>query len=811
MTKRLQLFLLLLFPVTLLSQVNISNTTLITCGETIYDDGGPSGDYTDGNSYVMTLCSNNGGTLYGVVNSFALGMDPFSNTDERIIIYDGNTTFGTVLFDSDTNFSGVVLISSGTCLTIEFQSVKSVLCSSGCPGSGFEFEVSCTLPETCNDGILNNGEVKIDCGGPNCNPCYDFTACASEVVANGGFEGVTSACGTGTTSSGNAVLYTDSTSVADWYGTIESSVTVGGTPDYNNDNCSGNPTQSCLNGFGSLGFYTSNGAGIAGGREYIQSALKNTLEAGEEYCLSVLVSKGIGKGSDGIGFWFHNKGIINTDSSNGGSYFLGPGSIINGQPQVENPRGNIFNACRELKLGFCANGTETHLTIGNFRDNANTSPSGISYLIIDDLSVKKSCPLDFDCGILDSGTPDCVGSCFTLTATPSNQKGGCEVTNDFTYLWSTGDTTAAINVCPTQRTTYSVDVTYSAGCKTLTKTYEYTTCGLSVSIEDQSICLGDSVSLSVIASGGVLNYAFDWSGGGVTGNTGNGTTEPSTNIQTDTPISTTTYTVIVTDGNGDKDTAMVDAIVNQPSLITAKKDTVICIGDTVEISASGIVDHFDWDNGLPDGDGPHTVSPNITTIYTVVGTNFYGCKDTSDVTITVNQGPTLNMTKDTTICIGDTTDIFCGPIGNGPFTFFWDNGLPSSIGPHGVFPSDTTTYHVTVTDANGCMGIDSVKVMVDMGTCVSVGVNKLKKQTTVALYPNPNTGIFTLSIENTQSKTAEITIFDVTGKTILEKSINLPSGKQEIPLDLTSYATQGLYFLNVKTAEGNYRKKIIIQ
>ena len=28
-----------------------------------------------------------------------------------------------------------------------------------------------TKPETCSDGILNNGETAIDCGGPNCNAC----------------------------------------------------------------------------------------------------------------------------------------------------------------------------------------------------------------------------------------------------------------------------------------------------------------------------------------------------------------------------------------------------------------------------------------------------------------------------------------------------------------------------------------------------------------------------------------------------------------------------------------------------------------
>ncbi|MBC6995599.1 cohesin domain-containing protein [Neolewinella lacunae] len=36
----------------------------------------------------------------------------------------------------------------------------------------------CTVQPTCNDGIQNNGETGIDCGGPNCAPCQS-TACGS--------------------------------------------------------------------------------------------------------------------------------------------------------------------------------------------------------------------------------------------------------------------------------------------------------------------------------------------------------------------------------------------------------------------------------------------------------------------------------------------------------------------------------------------------------------------------------------------------------------------------------------------------------
>lgn len=63
------------------------------------------------------------------------------------------------------------------------------------PAAGFQVTISCTLPETCNDGILNNGELFIDCGGPNCAPCLNTMFCGANLVDNGDFEIATEVCG----------------------------------------------------------------------------------------------------------------------------------------------------------------------------------------------------------------------------------------------------------------------------------------------------------------------------------------------------------------------------------------------------------------------------------------------------------------------------------------------------------------------------------------------------------------------------------------------------------------------------------------
>lgn len=43
---------------------------------------------------------------------------------------------------------------------------------------------------TCNDGIRNQGEKEIDCGGPNCQPCPDEIATCNDGIQNGDETGI---------------------------------------------------------------------------------------------------------------------------------------------------------------------------------------------------------------------------------------------------------------------------------------------------------------------------------------------------------------------------------------------------------------------------------------------------------------------------------------------------------------------------------------------------------------------------------------------------------------------------------------------
>ena len=163
---------------------------------------------------------------------------------------------------------------------------------------------------------------------------------------------------------------------------------------------------------------------------------------------------------------------------------------------------------------------------------------------------------------------------------------------------------------------------------------------------------------------------------------------------------------------------------SQTTVVPVTKDTT-CSGDTVKLAASslkGITATFSW----ADTTGTASLTPNTgdtisvfpaqTTHYRVIGdTN--GVKDTTYFTVTVNPLPNViaASTKDT-VCAKDSIIL----TGSGAKTYVWDNGAVDSV----KMPIlNSTTFNVTGTDSNGCVGKDSASVFVKMPTMISTFTN----------------------------------------------------------------------------------------
>jgi len=141
-------------------------------------------------------------------------------------------------------------------------------------------------------------------------------------------------------------------------------------------------------------------------------------------------------------------------------------------------------------------------------------------------------------------------------------------------------------------------------------------------------------------------------------------------------------------------------------------DSTFCNGTTVNFInlSSGATNYF-WDFG--DSTTSNLQSPNHT--YNSPGTydislvaSSSGITDTITKTsfITVNTLPSVNAGADQAVCNGGAVTLS----GSGATTYAWDNGVIDGA----IFtPTAINTYTVTGTDANGCVGTDTVNVTIN--------------------------------------------------------------------------------------------------
>jgi len=182
-----------------------------------------------------------------------------------------------------------------------------------------------------------------------------------------------------------------------------------------------------------------------------------------------------------------------------------------------------------------------------------------------------------------------------------------------------------------------------------------------------------------------------------------------------------TYNVIVTDNKGCTTTNSVT--ITQPpaamSITFSAVDSVSCKGGSdgsVTAAASGGTPGYTYLWSDPFNQITATATGLAAGIYTVTATDVNGCSITDNVTI--NEPPLLNPNASVTSnyngrdvscngdCDGEATSIPTG--GTGAYTYQWDD--PSNQTTATAIGLCAGAYTVTVTDANGCIQVDSVTV-----------------------------------------------------------------------------------------------------
>ena len=281
----------------------------------------------------------------------------------------------------------------------------------------------------------------------------------------------------------------------------------------------------------------------------------------------------------------------------------------------------------------------------------------------------------------------CLGSSLTLSG------GGAS-----SYIWTYQPTAPTglsnplngVSFIPNSTQRYLVTGTDNNGCKD--------TASIVIKIDslphvtalatNSSVCVGNKIALR--GSGNAITYT--WSGG------------ISNDVAFTPQIGKMTYTVTGSDSNNCKSTATIAITTFTPPTVLANSSkSVVCAGSSLILYGTG-AKSYQWSDGVIDS---LSFIPTAAKTYTVTGLDSNGCSASATVSVGYNQLPVVvaNATS-TEICQGTTTLLY----GTGAVKYTWTGNITDSIA---FTPIATQTYTLTGTDINGCMGHDSITVLVD--------------------------------------------------------------------------------------------------
>ena len=364
---------------------------------------------------------------------------------------------------------------------------------------------------------------------------------------------------------------------------------------------------------------------------------------------------------------------------------------------VANPTASISGIntiCYGTSTTLTATGGGTYLwNNGSTSSSINVSPLNDStYSVVIDLGGCKDSTTQFvtvnPLPIVDISGNDtiCLGQSTTLVATGGGS-----------YLWNTGSSANSIVETPANNTAYTVVVTDANSCvDSSTINVVVNSNPIALIAGSTIICQGNTTSL--LASGG---------------NTYNWNTGATTSLISVSPLVNTTYSVVVTNGNGCTDsTSVLVQVVPNPTASISGTDS-ICFGSATVLIGGGGGTYL-WSSGA--STSSISISPSTSTTYSVI-VNVGGCVDTAYHTITVNTLPVITIAGNNIICNGESTTL----LATGGGSYLWNNGIV--LDSITVSPSSNTTYQVIVTNSSACVDSANYSVVVNPLPIITINGN----------------------------------------------------------------------------------------
>jgi hypothetical protein len=381
-------------------------------------------------------------------------------------------------------------------------------------------------------------------------------------------------------------------------------------------------------------------------------------------------------------------------------------------------------------------------------------------------------------------SPHCFGSC-DGTIIPQPVSG----TAPFTFLWSTGDTTATLDsLCGGN---YAFTMTDDSGCVAivpvqLTAPTPLTHTVSAVGILCNGLCTG---SITVTSNGGTSPYTYSW-------NTGESTAAISNACGG-------FHQCTVLDSNNCIDTVLF-TIIEPPVIVTSFTGTdVLCNG---ECTGSFI-------DSIAGGTSPYSITdclfqtfiPGTLCVgnYCAMITDANGCLSTDSFTVSEHAALSIASALQDPSCAGCNNGFIALTNSGGvpPYSVTW---IPST----GFISGDTIqslpagVYAITVTDSNGCI-ISVSDTLIDPPNLRE----NLQQENTISIFPNPVLDKLTVIFQkNNFQGYASIRIYDAPGNLLYQGDAT----NNVTTIDVNNFA-EGFYWIEVKQAGISFREKFVIQ
>lgn len=309
-------------------------------------------------------------------------------------------------------------------------------------------------------------------------------------------------------------------------------------------------------------------------------------------------------------------------------------------------------------------------------------------------------------------TEVCPDSCAVLTASVT---GGCDLAPEFLWLHS-GETTQSVTVCPSDTTTYTVQIVDPCTLDTIFEQVTVNTLppldpGVA-SISETIVCQGEIVDLSVVGEEGDIQWQISTNNGA----SWNNIPGANDNNYTSNPIIVSTCFRVEVSGCGPPSYTNEVCVTMSPFPEANFDWDPVCVDYDVNFNnqSSANASTFEWDFG----DGTTSTDQNPTHVYTNVGTyevelivvNADGCGDTISQTVTIYPNPVASFESDS-VCFEQFNDFTntstINPYDNDQIVswqwFFGDGNTSNQENPeHGYVEEGVYDVMLVVTSNYGC-------------------------------------------------------------------------------------------------------------